>query len=277
MNFKQKTLGSVFGRVLMAGRDRLGIVAAALNSPESVGTIANDQLASQLVTDLCAPEKIFVDVGAHIGSVIAAVQYRDPSIQIIAIEAIPDKVADLRKKFPGVCVHSCAVGDYVGEVPFFIDTKRSGYSSLVGTDHTIDIDSRIKINVPIRLLDDLIPAEGVDVIKIDVEGAELGVLRGGQNILASSRPIVMFESGPGDPNGLGFSKEEMWHLFDKLDYDLLIPTRVAHDGIGLDLNGFIESHMYPRRTTNYFAIPKERRIEIRDRAREMLNVELAGH
>lgn len=270
MNLKQKTLGSMVGRALLSGRDRIELVAAALNSPERVGTIANDQLASRLVVNLCASEKIFLDVGAHIGSVIAAVRHHDPSIQIIAIEAMPDKVAALRKKFPGVRIHSCAVGDYVGEVPFFIDTERSGYSSLISAGHTTD--ARVQITVPIRRLDDFVAAEGVDVIKVDVEGAELGVFRGSQKILASSQPVIMFESAPGDANGLGFSKEDMWHFFDERDYDLLIPNRVAHDGVGLDLNGFIESHLYPRRTTNYFAIPKERRIEIRDRSRNILNM-----
>ncbi len=35
---------------------------------------------------------------------------------------------------------------------------------------------------------------------------------------------------------------------------------------------FLDSHMYPRFTTNYFAIPFEKRIEYRDRAREILSI-----
>jgi hypothetical protein len=47
---------------------------------------------------------------------------------------------------------------------------------------------------------------------------------------------------------------------------------VAHNDGGLSLEGFIESHAYPRRTTNYIAIPSERRVEIRDRARTLLGI-----
>ena len=36
--------------------------------------------------------------------------------------------------------------------------------------------------------------------------------------------------------------------------------------------GFVESHLYPRRTTNYFAIPQERRAEAMSRARRVLNL-----
>jgi hypothetical protein len=43
------------------------------------------------------------------------------------------------------------------------------------------------------------------------------------------------------------------------------------------MDGFIDSHIYPRRCTNYFAIPSERRIEIRDRARDILGINRAAH
>ena len=271
---KQWVLGSALGRMLMSGRDTLELVRAALRSPESVGTLANDQLATLLVTRLCQPSKTFIDVGAHIGSIITAVAQRDPSIKIVAIEAIPEKADRLRRKFPNVPVHACAVGDQEGEVSFFINTRASGYSSLgqpaEGHDEGIQ-----EVRVPIRRLDDLVAPEGIDVIKIDVEGAELGVLRGCPKLLAASRPVIMFESGPGDAEGLGFTKPAMWQFFADQRYTLHVPNRVAHNDGGLSVEGFVESHAYPRRTTNYIAIPAERRVEIRDRARSLLGISVA--
>src|SRR6185436_19963647 len=115
------------------------------------------------------------------------------------------------------------------------------------------------VKVPIRRLDDLVAPEGIDMIKIDVEGAELGVLRGAPKLIASSRPVIMFESGPGDAAGLGYTKPAMWQFFADQRYTLHVPNRVAHNDEGLSLEGFVDSHVYPRRTTNYFAIPQERR------------------
>lgn len=274
---KQWMLGSPIGRLLMSGRDTLDLVRAALRNPESVGTLANDQLATLLVTRLPRAGQVFIDVGAHIGSIITAVAQRDPSIRIVAVEAIPEKADRLRRKFPNVPVHACAVGDQEGEVSFFIHTRQSGYSSLgrpaPGADPGDGRDEGIReVRVPIRRLDDLVAPEGIDVIKIDVEGAELGVLRGSQRLIAASRPVIMFESGPGDAEGLGYTKPAMWQFFADARYSLHVPNRVAHNDEGLSLEGFVESHTYPRRTTNYFAIPAERRIEIRDRARALLGI-----
>jgi hypothetical protein len=38
------------------------------------------------------------------------------------------------------------------------------------------------------------------------------------------------------------------------------------------MGGFIDSHLYPRLTTNYFAIPIERRTETRNKARAILGI-----
>ena len=268
MSLKQLMVNTAVGRISKSVRDAVKLLHAARFNPESVGTIANDQLSEDLVTRLCKPGKTFLDVGAHIGSFVASVWHYDRSVNIIAFEAIPEKVASLRKRFPWAVIHGCAIGDREGTVAFFIDTARSGYSSLGKPP----CSSVREIRVPIRRLDDLVTTDAVDVIKIDVEGSELGVLRGAERILRKSRPVIMFESAAEDPNRLGYTKEDLWALLSRLDFATLVPNRVAHNDEGLSCEGFIESHLYPRRTTNYFAIPKERRVEIRDRARELLGI-----
>jgi hypothetical protein len=82
----------------------------------------------------------------------------------------------------------------------------------------------------------------------------------------------MFESGPSENNALGYTKEDTLYFFDSMGFAMVVPKRVAHNDEGLSTAGFVESHLYPRRTTNYFAIPKERRIEFRDRARRILRI-----
>jgi FkbM family methyltransferase len=268
---KQSLLGYPVGRTALFLRDKFELFRGANSFIEAVGTIANDQLATTLVTKICGSRKTFVDVGAHIGSIIAQVRHHDPSIKIVAIEAIPEKVLDLRKRFPFVELHGCAVGEITGKIPFFIDIKRSGYSSLARPTE-IDQKSKLEIMVPIEKLDNLVETTDVDAIKIDVEGAELGVLRGAQGILRRCRPIVMFESGPSENDGLGYTKEDMLNFLDAIGFAVVVPNRVAHNDEGLSTAGFVESHLYPRRTTNYFAIPRERRIEFRDKARSILKI-----
>lgn len=269
---KQHLLGTPIGRAALFLRDNLTIFRAAYLSPECVGTIANDQLATKLVASICQAHKTFVDVGAHIGSVMSEVAYLDSSIKIVAIEAIPEKAARLQRKFPFANIHACAAGETTGQVSFFINMRKSGYSSLrrLVSSNQEEIS---EITVPIRRLDDIVSPNDVDVIKIDVEGAELGVLRGSENIFNCARPTIMFESVETDEgNDLGYTKEALYQFLFSKEYCVLIPNRVAHNDSGLSKDGFIESHLYPRRTTNYFAIPNERRTEIRDRARSVLKI-----
>jgi FkbM family methyltransferase len=270
MWLKQLVVNNAAGRMAKSARDAIRLVQAACTTPESVGTEANDQLSEFLVTRICASGGTFVDVGAHIGSITAAVSHHDPTVKIVAIEAMPDKAAALRKRFPGVVVHGCAVGERAGTVAFYVDTQQSGYSSL---GRPSSKGSQVtEISVPIARLDDLVGTGAVDVIKIDVEGAELGVLRGAGSTISASRPIVMFESALVTPSALGYTNEAMWDFFADLAYAIVLPNRLAHNHHGLSRDSFSESHIYPRRTTNYFAIPKERSPEIRARARSLLRM-----
>lgn len=271
---KQQLLGGAIGRLALSFRDKFDILRRAYFYPESVGTIANDQLAMKLVTRICRSQKTFVDVGAHIGSVISEVASNDSTIKIVAIEAIPKKVVQLRRKFPLVELHNCAVGESAGEVSFFINLKQSGYSSLRRPVNINELKT-CEIKVPIKRLDELVLPDNIDVIKIDVEGAELSVLRGSAKILHESRPVIMFESGPQLEDNLEYTKEALYKFLFSNDYVVLIPNRIAHNDLGLSKDGFIESHLYPRRTTNYFGVPKERRIEMKNRARSILKMPIA--
>lgn len=199
---KRMLAGTELGSAAVRIRDRLGLVRSAIGGSAELGDQRNNAIANRLVTGLRRPGRTFIDVGAHIGSVLGEVA-RNSSGRVIAFEAIPTKAARLTKKFPDVIVHNCALLDREGETRFYIDNAQSGYSSL--SEHGGDVT---EIVVPGSRMDALIDDDDVDVIKIDVEGAELGVLRGAEAVIARCRPVVMFESGPGDV--LGYTKEELW-------------------------------------------------------------------
>ena len=265
---KQYLVSNLIGRVLYALRDTHELLYKALFHPQVVGEAANNQLATKLVTSICRPNATFIDIGAHIGSIIGKVQYLLPTVNIIAVEAIPQKVIQLKKRFPNIDIHNCAVGEAPAKAIFYINRTRSGYSSLLSPDKkSKDLIEEIKVNI--RKLDDLVTADNVDVIKIDVEGAELSVLCGATALIARCRPIIMFESGPSqDESDLG--KEALYNFFEKIDYALVIPTRLAHSCVGMTLDGFIDCHVYPRISTNFFAVPLERSDEMRQIAYQKL-------
>jgi FkbM family methyltransferase len=263
---KGKIIGTALGRFLNSTRETFEIVRAAYHHQEHLGFLASDQLSTFLVCGMCRPHKVFVDVGAHVGSIVACVMNRDPSVAVIAVEAIPEKVIALKRNFPNIIVHECAAGERKRLASFHINTKSSGYSSLA-SETSCSPDYVRVIVVQVQALDSIISNPNVEVIKIDVEGGELGVLIGAKRLISECRPIIMFESAPAEV--LGYTKEALWQLFADLEYGIVLPNRVAHLDPGLGLDGFLESHLYPRRSTNYFGIPRERRDEIRHRARKL--------
>lgn len=269
MSLKETLISTRLGGQLLSGRDKLQLLSSSFQNMEELGTLVNDQMAATLVCGLCLPEKVFVDVGAHIGSITAEVARRVPGAKIIAVEAIPWKVANLRKRFPQVQLLECAAGEENTRISFFVDKQQSGYSTL-GKRTDVASDRQEEIRVDLKRLDDLIGQEPVDVMKIDVEGAELGVLRGSARLLQQHRPIVMFESAPQRDDGLGYTKEMMHAHFAGIGYVIVAPNRLGHNDDGMELSEFLRSHLYPRVTTNYFAVPKERRQEYRLRARRVL-------
>lgn len=258
--FRARLVGTRAGNIALTVRERAELLRGALGFREDIGTTFNDQLASRLVSELCSDGKTFIDVGAHIGSVISRVRARSKMIRIIAVEPIPEKAARLRMKFPAVEVHECALAESEGSAEFFVNTTHSGYSSLISPKKAGE--ARM-IRVHLKRLDSIVCGANVDMVKIDVEGAELGVVKGSDSLIDRCRPVIVFESAP----PVVAEKRDLWEWFNARDYEILTPNRVAHLAAGLSLEGFLDSHEYPRRTTNYVGVPRERKGEVRERTR----------
>lgn len=142
-----------------------------------------------------APGSVFVDIGANVGwhTALAASIVGD-SGSVYAIEPNPDNVRLIahtieRNGLRQVHLLPLALSDRIGYAEF-----RSAIGSNGGftwaDGHTL-IDPYVSV-VPTVRLDDLdIPR--VDVVKIDVEGAEATVLRGAAATLQRDHPTVVFE------------------------------------------------------------------------------------
>lgn len=234
------------------------------SSHEQLAAWSQGAVTGELLPLLCCSGQTFVDVGAHVGSVVAAIRRADPLVEIIAIEADPQKAWRLSRRWPKMKIHACAVGDSNHDVSFYVNSVRPGFSSL----RNVKPSETTKITVPMRRLDQLVAK--ADVIKIDVEGAELDVLTGATQLVEKCRPTIVFESGVA---GIG-DCELLFDWFDKRSYNIFVPSRVAHNGPPLTRDGFVECHWYPARTNDYFAIASERRLKIRDKARKILGVRL---
>jgi FkbM family methyltransferase len=143
---------------------------------------------------------IVLDVGANEGSFTNAIKALVPAAQVVAVEPAPGPRAQLQQRFaatPGVTVVGKAVGEAPGTATFHL-TAHSHNSSLQvphqGMEMLYDdagwqvVES---VEVPVTTLDELADGRDVSVLKLDVQGGELPVLRGGREALARTTAILI--------------------------------------------------------------------------------------
>ena len=144
-----------------------------------------------------------------------------------AFEPIPDLARRLKTRYPGVTVHEAALSAVPGRSTFQHVTNASGYSGLKRRLYDRP-DPRIEvIEVDVTTLDEAVgPEEEIAFVKIDVEGGEGNVLRGGLETLRRCRPWVLFEAGPRSTGQYGDGPGDFFALLaDGCGYRLTTMSR----------------------------------------------------
>ena len=86
-----------------------------------------------------------------------------------------------------VAVHDCALGSDAGEAVLYnINSENDGQSTLSASEGAEF--ERVRIETLDSIIQDRSPA----IVKIDVEGAEAKVIRGGERFFEHTRPQVVF-------------------------------------------------------------------------------------
>jgi FkbM family methyltransferase len=134
-----------------------------------------------------------IDIGCHKGDILRAMIECAPEGNHIAFEPIPELYDSLLKVFPCATIHKKALSTKKGKTKFFNVISGQGVSGLqkrkFDREHEI-----IEIEVEIDTLDNLIYGNNVvALIKIDVEGGEFDVMKGGKNLILRDKPIIIFE------------------------------------------------------------------------------------
>jgi FkbM family methyltransferase len=154
------------------------------------------------------PGDHFVDVGANVGVFSTLVGTRIPGVRITAVEPFPPVRADLEANLAlnhlEISVVGSAVSDAEGEATFEV-LDRDVLNRLAPSGSE---GARTGITVPVTTLDLLVGDDPPALIKIDVEGAELSVLRGAKRLLSAASPVLLFEHA-GHSEHFGVSASDM--------------------------------------------------------------------
>jgi FkbM family methyltransferase len=153
---------------------------------------------------LLRPGDVVYDVGAHLGSLaLGAARLVGASGRVVAFDGDPENVERLRENssrnhlnsrvqvvHAAVWSHRSASGISFRRgksLPSQGGVESDGQRPVLG-------DGEI-ISVPVTTLDDFVAAGGPvpQLVKIDVEGGEYEVLRGGASLFANQRPLLLVE------------------------------------------------------------------------------------
>lgn len=154
-----------------------------------------------------------MDVGCHKGEILDLILKYAPNGRHYAFEPIPYLFQHLQDKYghmEAIDLHSCALSDHEGVVPFQLVKNAPAFSGIKRRKYHIADPEIEEIKVELRKADNLIsPEEKIDFIKIDVEGGELDVMKGATRIL-KNKPIVLFECGKGSSDVYGSGPQEIY-------------------------------------------------------------------
>jgi FkbM family methyltransferase len=169
----------------------------------------------------------FVDVGANVGFWSIPAAYRIGSAgRVLAFEPNPWAAALLRRNIAAnpsaslasIEVFETALGREPGSAELFSDDMQAGSSRATLHSGAVPTETPVHITVPVAKLDALIEGP-VDVLKIDVEGHEAGVLAGAHELFAVSPPHrVVLEVHGGLLPHAGGSPEQLVTQVESLGY-----------------------------------------------------------
>jgi FkbM family methyltransferase len=182
--------------------------------------------------DRIQPGMQVADLGAHVGffTLGAALRAGDRG-KVFSFEPSPSTVASLRRNVAlnrwqdRVEVIEAAVSDKEGFVSFFTNGTSMAASlsrnnvEVLNPEHPA---AATEVTVRSLTLDQVCKSRQarLDVIKIDVEGAELLALRGAREVLQTDRPVILCEIHPLQMQQCGCTVEELKQFIGSLRYAL---------------------------------------------------------
>jgi len=157
---------------------------------------ANENYEKHLYPYIDIESGVFIDVGAHIGRYSIRLG-RNVNIKVIAIEPEKNNFLMLQKNISlnnltnitainkGAYSSSC-------NIPFYLADRGEGtHSVFVHTGKSTG--TSIAVDTLDNIVDQLNLRDRISKVKIDVEGAELEVLKGAKKILETSHPSLVIE------------------------------------------------------------------------------------
>ena len=196
----------------MSIRQLIKFFAVSLKLPLTQN-LAYDIYTRKIMEAVLRPDSNCIDIGCHLGEIMDDILKFAPDGRHFAFEPLPHLHQHLIRKYTGkkIEIFPVALFDKKGETTFNYVVNAPAYSGIRKRHYDIPDAEISELTVQTDLLDNLIPGDlQVDFIKIDVEGAEFPVLKGGVNMIKRCRPTIIFEFGIGAADYYGSKPEQVY-------------------------------------------------------------------
>lgn len=172
------------------------------------------------------PGTVFIDVGAHIGyDTLKAAHVVGPQGRVVAVEPNPRTLELLRANIEASQASNVTVAPFactdVPQTLRFFDATAGGNSGSSSLSEANAGPVASSFDVQGRPLDDIVDELGltaVHVIKADVEGAELGVIKGATRTITRHHPRLILEVVPEQLANMGTSVAELEGVLASMGY-----------------------------------------------------------
>lgn len=213
-----------------------------------------------LMKKLLRPESIFMDVGANIGafSLIAAAVARKGQVHAFEpSKRLYDHLSDNIKinNFANVTINNIGIFNEITEKtlhhPKGSGIVNAGAASLFA-DNVKTADSVESERISLITLDSYVRSKNltrVDLIKIDIEGAEMAALQGARETLNQFRPHVLMELNEDCLKSANSSIREIIDFWKACDYGIYL---IDHSGNFSKIDGLDKL----RRHQNIYCLPR---------------------
>ena len=175
--------------------------------------LAYDIYTKRIMKQILVSGSNCIDIGCHKGEIMDDIMKFAPDGKHYAFEPLPHLYEFLKEKYRNkdITVYSVALFDKKGETTFNYVVNAPAYSGIKKRHYDIPDAEISELMVETNLLDNLIPESiRIDFIKIDVEGAELPVLKGGVKTIRRCKPVIIFEFGIGAADYYGVKPEQVY-------------------------------------------------------------------
>ena len=185
----------------------------------------------RFLRNFLTPEMTVVDVGANIGEITLFAAKKLQRGRVLAFEPNPRIFEQLSRnvalnQLSNVELFNAGLYDQQGVLPLYEEEEKyygrpnEGMTSLFTSGR-----ARAAATVPLRRLDDVAQEcalETMDFLKIDVEGAEWMVLRGGGMAIGRFRPVIVAEVSAENFARAGYTPKDLLAFLESLDYEVRV-------------------------------------------------------